>query len=140
MGADGAACNNNLDLFMEMRLAALIHTPRAGVNAVSAMQALEMATVLGARALGLESEIGSIEEGKRADLALVDRSRIHSSPRTEDVVGPLVYSARASDVTDLVIDGRLVMSDGDLLTLDEERVVALAAEEAHRLHARVESV
>src|SRR5690606_9241439 len=72
LGADGAPCNNNLDMFTEMRLAALIHKPRSGPLAMPAEKVLEMATLGGARALGLQDEIGSLEVGKRADIAVVD--------------------------------------------------------------------
>src|SRR5262249_49120135 len=102
-----------------------------------AAQVLEMATLAGARALGLESEIGSVEVGKRADLAVVDMSRAHTIPSSEDVVSQLVYSAHSSDVESVVIDGRLVMRDRQLLTLDEERVLRLATEQVKKLAARV---
>src|SRR5262249_44392030 len=80
LGADGAPCNNNLDAFVEMRLAALLHRPRAGVRAMGARLALEMATLGGARALGLESEIGSIEVGKRGDVIVVDAGGLAQAP------------------------------------------------------------
>lgn len=133
LGADGAPCNNNLDLFWEMRLAALIHKPRAGVTAMPAMQVLEMATLGGARALGLEAEIGSIEEGKRADLTVVDLGSLHALPRPGDVVSQLVYAGRSSDVRHVLIDGKLVMRDRRLLTLDEEEVSLAARSHVERI-------
>ena len=133
LGADGAPCNNNLDIFLEMRLAALIHKPRTGPTAVSAQQVLEMATMGGARAIGMEDEVGSIEVGKRADLCVVDLSQAHSVPGGEDLVAQLVYSGQSRDVTDVIIDGRLVMRDRELLTLDEPRVLAAAQKHAARL-------
>jgi len=138
LGADGAPCNNNLDMFLEMRLAALLHKPRVGPRAMPASQVLEMATLGGARALGLESELGSLEAGKRADLTVVDLSGLHVTPSSpEDVLGPLVYAARASDVVHVLIDGRLVLKDRVLLTLDEASVATSARQHAERLTARV---
>jgi cytosine/adenosine deaminase-related metal-dependent hydrolase len=133
LGADGAACNNNLDMFMEMRLAALIHKPRVGPASMSPLQVLEMATLGGARALGLEAEIGSIEVGKRADLAIVSLDGAHAQPSSPDVAGQLVYSGRSADVRHVLIDGQMVMSQRQLLTLDEEAVTAKARREAQRL-------
>jgi 5-methylthioadenosine/S-adenosylhomocysteine deaminase len=133
LGADGAACNNNLDIWLEMRLAALIHKPRSGALAMPPSRVLEMATLGGARALGLEAELGSIEEGKRADLALVDLRHPASVPSGEDVVARLVHSGKAEDVTDVVIDGRVVLHNRELVTLDEPAIVAAASEHSKRL-------
>src|SRR6059058_804198 len=98
LGADGAACNNRLDMFTEMRTAALLQKLAHGPEVLSAAQVLRMATIDGAGALGLEKEIGSLEVGKRADVIVVDLTQPHASPRREDVVSTLVYSAQASDV------------------------------------------
>jgi 5-methylthioadenosine/S-adenosylhomocysteine deaminase len=133
LGADGAPCNNNLDMFVEMRLAALIHKPRAGPTAVSALQVLEMATLGGARAIGMDQEVGSIEVGKRADLSLIDLVGAHATPAGEDVISQLVFAGRSTDVTDVMIDGRLVMKNRELLTLNESRVIADAERHATRL-------
>jgi 5-methylthioadenosine/S-adenosylhomocysteine deaminase len=133
LGADGAACNNNLDLFSEMRLAALLHKPRVGPLAMEPARVLEMATLGGARALGLEDQVGSIEEGKKADLTVVDLDGLHTLPSAEDVVEQLVYSARATDVRHVVIDGQVVMRDRVLLTLDEKAVLAAARTQGARL-------
>ena len=136
LGADGAACNNNLDMFLEMRLAALIHKPRLGPHTMPAEQVLALATVGGARALGLEAEIGSIEPGKRADLAVLDLSGPHATPEGDDVFGRIVYSGRAEDVRDVVIDGRLVMRNRELLTLDAAAITARARTHAARVADR----
>jgi 5-methylthioadenosine/S-adenosylhomocysteine deaminase len=133
LGADAAPCNNNLDLFLEMRLAALIHKPRAGALAMRPQAVLEMATLGGARALGLEAELGSIEPGKRADLTVLDLRSPHAMPAGDDVVAAIVYSASSADVRHVVIDGRVVMRDRELLTLDLPGVLAAAAEQARRL-------
>ena len=137
LGADGAPCNNNLDAFTEMRLAALLHKPRCGPTAMPAADVLELATMGGARALGLEDEIGSIEEGKRADLVLLRLDRAHVTPRGPDLHGTVVHAAGRSDVDAVWIDGRQVLEDGELLTLDEERIVADAEEDAARLARKV---
>ena len=124
LGADGAPCNDNLDMFMEMRLAALIHKIRCGPTALPAAQVLEMATLGGAKALGLDAEIGSLEVGKRADLILVDLNGVHSQPEQGvDPVSRLVYSARATDVETTIIDGKVVMLNRRLLTINESVVV-----------------
>jgi 5-methylthioadenosine/S-adenosylhomocysteine deaminase len=135
LGADGAACNNRLDMFTEMRTAALLQKVRQGPEALPASRALRMATIDGARALGMEKEIGTLEVGKRADVIVVDLNRPHSSPAS-DVVSALVYSAQPSDVTTTIIDGRIVMREGKLLTLDEAIVIDEANREASALAAR----
>jgi len=119
LGADGAPCNNNLDAFQEMRLAALIQKPRLGPQALSAEKVFELATLGGARALGLEDHIGSIEEGKKADLAVLNLGQAHTLPG-RNLYSRIVYSARSSDVTHTLVDGRVLMAEKKILTLDEE--------------------
>ena len=133
IGADGAPCNNRLDAFTEMRLAALIHKPRLGPEVMPAAQVLELATLGGARALGLENDIGSIEAGKCADLIALDLDGPHAQPSEADVVSRMVYSARAADVRHVIIDGRVVVRDGDLKTGDLAEIRATANKEARRL-------
>jgi 5-methylthioadenosine/S-adenosylhomocysteine deaminase len=138
LGADGAPCNNNLDMFMEMRLAALLHKPRVGPRGMPPERVLEMATLGGARALGLEAELGSLEEGKRADVTVVDLSGLHSTPSDpRDVLSPLVYAARATDVVHVLIDGRPVLKDRALITLDEAAVASSARKHSERIVSRV---
>jgi len=122
LGADGAPCNNRLDAFEEMRLAALIQKPRLGSDALPAAQVLELATLGGAKALGLEAEIGSIEPGKKADLVVLDLSGPHVVPEEADLISRLVYAARASDVRHVIVDGRIVVRDGKLKTAKVEEV------------------
>ena len=136
LGSDGAPCNNTLDLFHEMRLAAVLHNPRVGPRAMTAMRVLEMATLHGARALGLEAEVGSIEAGKRADLTVVDVSGLHAGPTPEDVLSSLVHSGRSSDVSHVFIDGRPVLKDGVLTTLDAQAVLASANAHVERILRR----
>ena len=98
LGADGAACNNRLDMFEEMRLAAVLQAIRHQPGVLPARDVVWMATRAGARTLGLEQEIGSIEVGKRADVIVVDRERTHQTPGP-DPYSTLVYAARGTDVT-----------------------------------------
>ncbi|HYL98372.1 MAG TPA: amidohydrolase family protein, partial [Blastocatellia bacterium] len=132
LGADGAACNNRLDMFTEMRTAALLQKPIHGPESIPALTALRMATIEGARALGLDSEIGSIEVGKRADLQLINLDRVHTTPHN-DLVSAIVYSATAADVATVLVDGNLIMQDRKLLTLDEDDILKRAEREAERL-------
>ena len=100
-----------------------------------AARALRMATIDGARALGLEKEMGSLEVGKRADVIVIALDQPHSIPGN-DIVSSLVYSAQASDVRTTMIDGRVVMQEGELLTLDENEVIEDATREANALKRR----
>lgn len=135
LGADGAPCNNNLDMFREMRLAALLQKSIHGPEAMPAATVLWMATAGGARALGLEREIGSLEEGKRADLIIVDLRKLHSVPEA-DPVSTLVYAGKSTDVETVIVDGRILMRNRELLTLDGERGLREADRQFRRLAAR----
>lgn len=135
LGADGAPCNNRLDMFTEMRTAALLQKVLHGPEVLPAERALRLATIEGARALGLADEIGSLEVGKRADVIVVDLNRLHAAPQT-DVISSVVYSAEASDVMTVIIDGRIVMRNRELTTLNEAAVIAEANREAKALSGR----
>jgi 5-methylthioadenosine/S-adenosylhomocysteine deaminase len=106
-----------------------------GPEVLPAVRVLRMATIEGARALGLEKEIGSLETGKRADLIVVNLDQLHSSPQ-RDVVSALVYSAQASDVRTTIIDGQILMRDGELLAMNEAGVIEEANREAIALAER----
>jgi 5-methylthioadenosine/S-adenosylhomocysteine deaminase len=122
LGTDGAASNNDLNMWEEMDTAAKLHKVFSGdPKVVSAMQAFEMATIRAARALHLENLIGSIETGKRADIAIVDFDGLHQTPRF-NVYSSLVYSTKASDVRTVIINGRVIMLNRRLLTLDENDI------------------
>jgi len=136
LGADGAACNNRLDMFTEMRTAALLQKALHGPAVLPAERALRMATTDGARALGWDGEIGSLEVGKCADVIVVNLERLHSSPRPQQIVSAIVYSAQSSDVATVIIDGKVVMRDGKLLALDESAVIEEANREAASLMER----
>jgi len=135
LGADGAACNNHLDMFSEMRLAAGLQAVTRGPRALAARDLLRMATREGARALGLDADIGSIEPGKRADLIVIDRDRPHLAT-APDPISAVVYAARPSDVRTTVIDGAIVVDDFQLVTADRAAIEADAAAEAKALAAR----
>ena len=125
-----------LDALTEMRTAALLQKVMHGAEALPAQTALRLATINGARAMGLEQEIGSLEAGKRADVVIVRLDQLHSAPRPADIVSALVYSAQSGDVSTTIIDGRVVMRDRKLLTLDEPEVIEEANREAALLMTR----
>jgi 5-methylthioadenosine/S-adenosylhomocysteine deaminase len=136
LGADGAACNNRLDMFTEMRTAALLQKALHGPEVLPSKRALRMATIDGATALGLESDIGSLEVGKKADITVIRLRELHSSPRPEDLVSTIVYSAVAADVQTVLVDGRPLLRDRQLLTLDEADVIDKANDETAKLLSR----
>jgi len=149
IGTDGPASNNDQDMFEEMRLAAFVgKTVSNDPTAVPAATALKMATRLGARALHLGPVTGSLEPGKRADLILVDISHLHNSPRfrrdTDNVYSQLVYAGKATDVTDVMVNGKWLMHNHELLTLHEKELTTAAQEYARKidtfLMAREQSV
>jgi 5-methylthioadenosine/S-adenosylhomocysteine deaminase len=115
LGADGAPCGNNLDGFLEMRLAALLHKPHGGPTVVPARQALRMATRGGALAMG-RTDCGHIVVGARADIILLDLHKPHLYPAMGDLASRLVYAAQRSDVHTVVCDGQVVVAEGKLLT------------------------
>lgn len=110
LGADGAPCSNNLDMFQEMRLAGLIQKPFRGVNALSAQTLVEMATLNGAKALGIESEAGSLEIGKKADIIIISSYGTHQVPHG-NIYDTLVYSCRADDVRTVIVNGKILVED-----------------------------
>jgi 5-methylthioadenosine/S-adenosylhomocysteine deaminase len=140
IGTDGAASNNDLDMFEETRLAALVAKGATGdPTAVPARTALAMATRLGACAMHLGDVTGSLQPGMRADLIIVDLDRPHITPRfardVNAIYSQLVYAAKSTDVTDVMCDGRWLMRDRRLLTIDEAALQAEAADVARRIDA-----
>ncbi|MEX0788872.1 MAG: amidohydrolase family protein [Anaerolineales bacterium] len=138
IGTDGPASNNDLDMFEEMRLAAFIaKAVSRDPTALPAAQALHMATRGGARALHLEDITGSLQPGKRADLILVDLSRVHAQPHfnrdPEAVYSRLVYSAKSTDVTDVMVNGKWLLRDRRLTTIDVDPLLQAAQELARRV-------
>jgi len=135
LGSDGAACNNHLDMFGEMRLAATLQAMRLRPGALAARDAIWMATRSGARALGLESEIGSIEPGKKADLILIDAGGTHLAPAV-DPCSTIVYAARPTDVLLTMVGGDALVAAGRPVHLDAMEIAADAREEARQLVLR----
>ncbi len=148
LGADGAPCNNNLNMFTEMRLAALIHKPGAGPRAMRAQEVLDMATRDGAKALGWSDDIGSIEIGKKADLIALDLNRpdnavqtwaLNGKPSAEAIASSIVYSTQAQHLRWTMVDGRVVFREGEMSALDTktlmERVRKTQARIVKRVHA-----
>ncbi len=135
LGADGAACNNRLDMFEEMRLAALLQATRRSPGALTARDALTMATRGGAKTLGMDRELGSIEAGKRADVIVVDRDRLHMAP-DRDPYSTLVYAARGSDVRTTIVGGDVLVDEFAPARVDPADVVVEAEAAARALAAR----
>lgn len=138
LGADGAPCNNNLDMFHEMRLAGYLQKLRHGASAFPAQQIVEMATIIGASCLGWENEIGSLEAGKKADMILLKLGQRHSAPdHEEELYGQIVYAMQARDVYLTMVDGRVCYRAGEVLGLDQEQLFAHADEALRQLLPRV---
>jgi 5-methylthioadenosine/S-adenosylhomocysteine deaminase len=130
LGTDGPASNNNLDLFEEMRSASLLaKLVNNNPEALSARNVLRMATIDGARTLGMDSDIGSLKAGKLADLIVIDFDQYHLTP-VYSPISHLVYSARGSDVRDVMVNGRMVVRGGAVTTVDQERMKAEIADKA----------
>lgn len=137
LGTDGAASNNDLDMFEAMRFAAFLHKVKSGdPRVIPAPTALEMATMGGAKALGLDRLIGSLEAGKRADLVVVSMTSARQTP-LYDPVSHLVYASRGDDVRTVMVNGKLLMRDRKMLTLDEPAILAEARKIAHAVRTAV---
>jgi 5-methylthioadenosine/S-adenosylhomocysteine deaminase len=137
LGNDGAANNNTLDMFREMRLAATIHSEaRIDATAITAAEAFVMGTVNGATACRFE-DVGTLDVGKKADVIVVDVMQPHLVPH-HNIVANLVYSANGHDVTHTIVDGKLLMDDRRVLAFDEAAVMAEAIESAARVKSRWE--
>jgi 5-methylthioadenosine/S-adenosylhomocysteine deaminase len=122
LGTDGAASNNDMNMWEEMDTVAKLHKVFSGdPKVISAQQAFELATIRGAQALHLEKEIGSLEKGKRADFLVINRDTLNQIP-IYNVYSDLVYATKASDVESVIINGRIVMRNRRLLTLNETTV------------------
>jgi cytosine/adenosine deaminase-related metal-dependent hydrolase len=137
LGADGAPCNNTLNMFEEMRLAALIQKPQHGPRAMNAQTVFEMATRNGAAALGLENDVGSIEPGRKADVVLLDINQPWNPYETTDVYSSIVYTGSPENVHGVLVDGRWLYKNKQHTTLDSSRVVSKARDELRLLLQRV---
>ena len=135
LGTDGALNNNTYDMFGEMKTACLLqNSVRRSAQALSAQTVLEMATLAGAKAIGREDQLGSIEPNKLADIVLVDLKRPHSMP-VHDIVSNLVFAANGSNVDTVLIGGKKVLENGQILGIDEAAVLDKAQERADRVRA-----
>lgn len=132
LGTDGASSNNNLDMLEEMRTCALLHKVNSGdPTVIPAYQALQMATVNGAKALGLDG-VGQIAPGKRADIIMIRKDAAHFIPH-HDLIANLVYSAHSADVDTVIVDGKIIMQDRILTTIDEKEILQQAHQAARQL-------
>lgn len=135
LGADGAPCNNNLDIWRELKLAGLLPRLKYGAVALGARQVFELATLGGAKAVGLSDRIGSLEPGKRADVAIVDLETPHAQP-VDDVYTALVYAVQASDVKTVVVDGRIRVKDRRVVGVDVPALLQRVRRDRDRVFAR----
>ncbi|MBL7036074.1 MAG: amidohydrolase, partial [SAR324 cluster bacterium] len=136
LGTDGSASNNNVNLFEEMHLAALVNKAvNEDAESVPAQQVLRMATINGAKTLGLENEIGSLEVGKRADLILLDAGKAHYFPH-HNPVSSIAYSAQAADVSTVLVNGQVLLENYELKTIDVEETTREAERMAFDLVSR----
>ena len=135
LGADGAACNNRLDMFDEMRLAATLQAVRLGPGALPAREVVWMATRAGSRTLGLEAVIGQVSPGFRADLIAVDVSGPDVAP-SSDPYSSLVYACRGTDVRMTMVDGDVLVRDGTHRGVDAAALAADARHHAQRIRSR----
>ena len=133
LGTDSVASNNNLNLFEEIKISALLQKMKhKNSKIVNAQEVLDMATVNGARALGMKNKLGSVEKGMLADLITIDISKPHLYP-VHDIVSHLVYSANGADVNDTVVDGEIVMKDRKIMNVDEMETI-------HRFESQVQNL
>ncbi|WP_147534828.1 5'-deoxyadenosine deaminase [Bacillus marasmi] len=138
LGADGAPCNNNLDMFKEMRLASTIQKNIHGPTSMNAYTVFRMATIGGAEAMGLQNQIGSLEVGKKADIAILNLEDFHTYPSIGvDPYARLVYSASSADVETTIIDGKIVMENRRIKTMDKGLILREANHSIKRLLKRI---
>lgn len=136
LGTDGAPCNNTCDLLQEMKLAAIIHKSISyEPTAVPAESVLEMATINGAKALGLDDRVGSLEVGKKADFVAIDVRGIRSQPWFNPA-SAVVYTATGQDVELVVVDGKVLVQGGELQTMNEQEIVEEAKKRSREVVER----
>ena len=140
LGADGAPCNNNLSIFTEMRLAALIQKPIHGPTTMDARTMVKMATIDGAKALHLDDHVGSIEVGKKADLVLLNLRQTSNSllNKDENIYSDIVYSSNDSNVSEVMIEGKWIVKNGKSKIYDAEELVSNAKKELKKLLKRTD--
>jgi 5-methylthioadenosine/S-adenosylhomocysteine deaminase len=139
LGTDGSMWNNSNDIFREMKGMALIHSVHSGVRSLSPREILDMATINGARAFGVDADLGTIETGKLADFILIETDAPHMQPlrlgRRENVLSAIVYSATGADVTDVFIGGKRIVEDRTLNGVDAQAVAAKVREASEKIAA-----
>jgi 5-methylthioadenosine/S-adenosylhomocysteine deaminase len=140
IGTDGPASNNNLDMIEEMHLATMIAKASSGdPTALPARQTLAMATSMGAKAIHLDHIIGSLEPGKRADMILLEINKLHNSPRfkrdKEGLYAQIVYASKSTDISDVMVNGKWLMRNQILMTLDEAKLMEEAQDYARKIDA-----
>ncbi len=137
LGTDGAMWNNSNDIFREMKGVSLLHTVTSGIRAISTHSILDMTTINGARVFGLENEIGSLEEGKSADIILVNAGQPHMSPirltSKENVSSALVFCATGQDVSDVIVDGMHIVRDRKLITMNVNEIIDIVATTSEKI-------
>ncbi|MFI5237330.1 MAG: amidohydrolase family protein [Ignavibacteriales bacterium] len=139
LGSDGAACNNNLSIFNEMRLASLIQKPIHGTEVLDAKTMFRMATIEGAKALHIQEEVGSIEIGKKADLVLIDLDTYSNSysDSDESIYSDIVFSATTENVRSVMVDGKWLLKDKQSLVYDQQELIAKGKEQLEILLKRI---
>lgn len=134
IAADGAPCNNNLDMLLEMRLSSLIQKLRLGPKAMDCKKVLYLATMGGAKVMGMENEIGSLEEGKKADIIIMNINKVHSTPSYNvDIESQIVYSAKSEDIETTIINGEILMENRMITTMDECEIIKKCNSSIERL-------
>jgi cytosine/adenosine deaminase-related metal-dependent hydrolase len=138
LGADGAACNNGLSIFNEMKLASLIQKPVHGVDAINAKTIFKMATIEGAKALHIQKEVGSIEIGKKADLVLIDLNSYSNSYSDSDksVYSDIVFSSSAENIKSVMVNGKWLVKDRESTVYESEKIISKGKEELKELLKR----
>jgi len=139
LGADGASCNNNLSMFMEMRLASLIQKPVYGSEVLDAETIFRLATIEGAKSLHIQNETGSIEAGKKADLVLIDLdSTRHSlSDDDKDIYSDIVFASSSQNISDVMVDGKWLVRKGKSVNYDQEELVGTGKSQLKKLLERL---
>lgn len=138
IAADGAPCNNNLDMLWEMRLSSLMQKVRLSPKAMDCRKVLYLATMGGARVMGMEDEIGSLKEGKKADIIIMNLKKIHNTPfYNVDIESQIVYSAKSEDIETTIVNGKILMENRKLKVIDEEEVMKKANSSIERLCSKI---
>lgn len=144
LGTDGAMWNNSNDLFREMKGLALLHTVTRGIRTLKTTDILDMGTINGAKVFGLENEMGSLQVGKKADIILIDARQPHMAPlrvnHSQNVASTLVFCATGQDVSHVIIDGKLVVENRRLLTMDVSNVMEKAKNSSEKIGKYFEEV